>query len=91
VTYQYNKERTALKILEQNTKGQITKLTFETKSIALPEENLLTNTFLTVAIEQTSGTPKSIQQNHQNIPFEIRNGKIIFDANVTIKEITLTY
>ncbi|MDB5274266.1 MAG: hypothetical protein JWO58_2633 [Chitinophagaceae bacterium] len=91
VTYQYNKATASVNIAEQNSQAQATKLLIEPKKIKLPDEKLLTHHFLTVVLTQATGSPKAITQAKQNIPFELRDGKIIFDVNIIAEEITLTY
>jgi peptidoglycan/xylan/chitin deacetylase (PgdA/CDA1 family) len=91
VTYQYNKQLIEIKIAEQNQKGQVTKILLEMQKTPLPDGNLMTHDTLTVVIQQALEIPKSISQAQQYIPFEVRDGKIIFDVNLPVKEIVLAY
>ncbi|MDF2454648.1 MAG: hypothetical protein K0R51_641 [Cytophagaceae bacterium] len=91
VTYQYIKETSDVAITDENKKGQATQITLEPLNAKLPDEKLLTNHSLTIVLTQTGSTPKSITQETQAVPFEVRDGKIIMEVNTLLHEIVLTY
>jgi hypothetical protein len=91
VTYQYNKEAAVLKVSEQNKDGLPTKITVELKNIKLPSGDLMSHDTLTIVLKQLKVNPKTISQSQLYIPFEIRDDKIIFDINLPVNEIVLTY
>jgi hypothetical protein len=91
VTYQYMRETTDLAITGENKKGQATQITLQPLNAKLPNNTLLTNRTLTIVLTQTGSLPKAITQGDQQIPFEVRDGKIIMDINTAPFEIELTY
>lgn len=91
VTYQYIKETSDVAITDENKKGQATQITLEPLNTKLPDEKLLTNRSLTIVLTQTGSAPKSITQETQAVPFEVRDGKIIMEVNTLLHEILLTY
>ena len=91
VTYQYNKKASVAKIKEQNASGQATKIILEGRKVKFPDGNLMSHDTLTIVLKQTAGIPKTISQAQLYIPFELRDGKVIFDVNIPVNEIILTY
>ena len=90
VTYQYNKEAAVLKVAQQNKEGLPTKISVELKNINLPSGDLMSHDTLTIVLQQKM-IPKTISQSQLYIPFEIRDDKVIFDINLPVNEIVLTY
>lgn len=91
VTYQYNKEAAVVKITKQNKEGLPTKISIELKDIKLPKGDLMSHDTLTIVLKALKAFPKTISQSQLYIPFEIRDDKVIFDINLPVNEIELTY